>query len=337
MAFSLALTIAVFAWLFTHITGRDVVGLIRAADRPRLGLFVALSLLLQTARTLRYRIVLSAAGARPGFGRLFLVVLVRGFCVDLLPARAGELVYIYILRTRLGVELGAAAASFALAFLFDLLALAPLMAGALAVAGAGFAFSPAALWTAGGALLTATALLIALLPWGLRIAFRLAGFAPGSWRRTRRALRRLFAATHRQVGRARRRGAYAPLFGLSVLVRGLKYAALYALMLALVAQRGYSTATLPFPKVFLGLTASEMAASLPVSGLGGFGAYEFAWAFVFERLGLPSDLAKQTGVSHHLLTQLWGYGLGLAALLLLWTLRPPAGGNPRSRAPRGQT
>lgn len=323
MGFSVALTTAVFGWLFSYIAWRDVAGLIRAADPPRLGLYVALSLLLQTTRTLRYRIVLGSAGQRPGFFRFLLVVLVRGFCVDLLPARTGELVYIYLLKVRLGVELGGATASFALAFLFDLMALAPLLAGALALAGAGFAPSPAALLIAGGALLAASALLIALLPWGLRVGFRLVTPAPNRRRRARRQLRRFLASTHRQVERARARGVYAPLLGLSVVVRLLKYTALYALLLALLGPRGYSTRSLSFPKVFLGLTASEMAASLPISGLGGFGAYEGAWAFVFERLGLPANLAKETGVSHHLLTQLWGYGLGLAALLALWVTRPP--------------
>jgi len=323
MGFSLALTIAVFVWLFFHITWRDVLELMLAADAAYLGAFVALSLLLQTARTFRYRMVLSAVGQPPGFFRLFLAVLVRGFCVDLLPARTGELVYIYILRSRLGIELGAATASFALAFLFDVMALAPLVAGALALTGTGLAFSPGALLAGGGVLLAATALLIAALPWGLRIAFRLAALGPARWRRGRGRVRRFLAATHRQIGRARRRGTYAPLLGLSVLVRGLKYAALYVLLLALLAPRGYSHATLPFPQAFLGLASSEMAASLPISGIGGFGAYEGAWALVFERFGLPADLAKKTGVSHHLLTQLWGYGIGLAALLALWA-RPPA-------------
>ncbi len=322
MGFSLALTTAVFGWLFSHISAREVAEMIRAADPPRLGLFVALSLLLQTTRTLRYRVVLASADQPTGFFRLFPVVLVRGFCVDLLPARTGELVYIYLLKSRLGVELGAATASFALAFLFDLLALAPLLAGALALAGAGFTASPAALLTAGGALLAATALLIGLLPWGLRAGFGIAARAPERWRRLRTRARRFLASTHRSVVRARARGAYAPLFGLSVAVRLLKYAALYTLLLALLLPRGYTTERLPFPKVFLGLTASEMAASLPISGLAGFGAYEGAWAWVFERLGLPGDLAKQTGVSHHLLTQLWGYGLGLAALFALWAIRP---------------
>jgi hypothetical protein len=69
-----------------------------------------------------------------------------------------------------------------------------------------------------------------------------------------------------------------------------------------------------------------LAASLPVSGIGAFGAYEGAWAAAFELLGFPGHLAKLTAVSHHLFTQVYGYSLGALAflLLLLPVFRPAA-------------
>jgi len=121
------ITAGVFAVLFSQITWRDVGQLLLSIDRRLLGFFVVLSLMQHVTRTLRYHLLLKAAGQVVGLGRLFVVVLVRSFCVDLLPARTGELVYIYLLRTRLGVELGAATASFALAFLFDIMVLGPLV------------------------------------------------------------------------------------------------------------------------------------------------------------------------------------------------------------------
>ena len=320
IGFSLALSIGTFAYLFTHVTLRQVADLILAIDRPLVGLFVALSLTLQLLRTLRYRVVLKSVGEHPGFLRLFLVVLVRGLCVDLLPARLGELVYIYLLRAKLGVELGAATASFALAFLFDLMALAPLLLVALVLVGSGLEFSPAVLVGAAAVLLAAAAFAISVLPLAFRIGFAACARLPARLARFRRWSRRFMAATHRQIRRAQARGVYVPVFGLSVGVRLLKYAALYVLLAAMLRPLGYGWADWPFPKVFLGLCASEMAASLPISGIGGFGAYEGAWSLVFILLGFPEVLAKATSISHHVFTQIYAALIGVSAVVALLAL-----------------
>ncbi len=104
---------------------------------------------------------------------------------------------------------------------------------------------------------------------------------------------------------------------LSLGVRCCKYLSLYVLLLALVLPLGYLPGDFPLPKVFLGLTTAELAASLPISGIAGFGAYEGAWSLVFQLLGYPEKLSALTSISHHLLTQTFGYSLGGAAFLLL--------------------
>lgn len=320
IAFSLLLAIGVFTWLLTHVTWRQILDLILSVNRPLLGLFLILSLSMQLVRTLRYRLVLKSVGQAPGFFRLFLAVLVRGLCVDLLPARTGELVYIYLLRVKLGVELGAATASFALAFLFDLMALAPLLVIALLLVGMGTSLSPTLLGGAGVALLLLAILALRLLPTALRVGFRACALLPDRAAALHRWTRRFLAATHRQIRRARSHGIDAPLFGLSLGVRLLKYAGLYVLLLAMLHPQGYTLQSLPFPKVFLGLCAAEMAASLPISGIAGFGAYEGAWAGVFILLGFPAAMAKATSLSHHLVTQLYGYLIGIASILTLLAL-----------------
>ncbi len=310
---SAGVTVLVFSYLFSRITWGQVAGLITALDRRWLVVFVVLSFSQHLVRTWRYRLLLRAAGQVIRFWQLFVVVLVRAFCVDLLPARSGELVYVYLLKSRLGVELGAAAASFALAFLFDIMVLGPLvLLATLSVA------SPAlpgyALPVAGGVLFGCAVAAVLLLPVGLRLAFRL---LPHRLHR----LRRLAASIHRQVGRARRTGGYGPVFGLSVLVRLLKYGSMYVLLYALLNPGGILLEQMPFPPVFLGFCAAEMAASLPASGIAGFGAYEGAWMLVFRLLGFPDTLAGVTAVSHHLLTQVYGYTLGLVALAALMLCR----------------
>ena len=116
---------------------------------------------------------------------------------------------------------------------------------------------------------------------------------------------------------ARTQGIYWKVFALSLGVRCCKYLSLYVLLLALVLPLGYALRSFPLAKVFLGLCSAELAASLPVSGIAGFGAYEGAWALVFQLLGYPERIAVLTSISHHLLTQVYGYSLGALALLIL--------------------
>ncbi|MBT3295466.1 MAG: hypothetical protein HN919_10340 [Verrucomicrobia bacterium] len=316
LGFSLVLTVAVFAYLFSHISLRDVIDLILHSNRKSLALFVVLSLLMSGMRTWRYKIVLKVSGHCPSSVALYLVVLVRNFFSDLLPARLGTLIYVYVVTHRLGVPFGAAAASFALSFLFDIIALVPmlLLAG---LCSAAVVEVPAWLLLGGGGVVAVVAIgfLFALVPL-LGVGRRLLGWVVTASGGRGARLLEMWTKAEVEIRRARAAGLYLPLLLLSVGVRFLKYSSLYVLLYALVAPLGYTVAQLSVPKVFVGLCASEMAASLPISGIAGFGAYEGAWALVFGLLGFES-IAEVTGVSHHLVTQVYGYGIGIAALLVL--------------------
>ncbi len=307
---SALVTTLVFVYLFSRITWGQVAELIVALDRRWLVVFFLLSISQHLVRTWRYRLLLNAAGQSIRFGALFVVVLVRSFCVDLLPARSGELVYVYLLNARMGVDLGAATASFALAFLFDILVLGPMVLLATLSVSSPALLPGYAIPLAGMVLFCCAAAAVLLLPFCLRLAFR---SLPHRFHR----LRRLAASVHRQVGRVRRGAVYRPVIALSVLIRFLKYGSLYVLLYALLKPSGILLAQIPFPKVLLGFCSAEIAASLPASGIAGFGAYEGAWVFAFRLLGFPESLAGVTAVSHHLLTQVYGYALGLVALSVL--------------------
>ena len=116
---------------------------------------------------------------------------------------------------------------------------------------------------------------------------------------------------------ARSYNIYWKILALSFGVRLCKYLALYVLLIGLVIPIGYQFSDYPFSKVFIGLCSAELSSSLPISGIAGFGAYEGAWALVFQILGYPEKIAIITGISHHIITQLYGYSLGGLALLAL--------------------
>ena len=315
--FSLALTVSIFGYLLTEVSFEEVLQAIQNVDRNALLLFVVLSFSMSGFRTWRYALVLAISGYYPRKSALFLVTLVRNFCSDLLPARIGTLVYVYLVTTRLGVPFGAAASSFSLAFLFDLLALAPMIAAAAWLTGSTGELSRTTAIASGAVLLLIASTAVYALPSLARLAGEMVWRLPLIRPHHRAIARDALYQTNTDLRKARKAGVYGRLLALSVLVRICKYGSLYVLLFALLQPMGYELSQLSVPKVFLGLCAAEMAASLPISGIGGFGAYEGAWAWVFGLLGFPQHTANLTAITHHLLTQVYGYLLGAVALLVL--------------------
>lgn len=316
LVFSLLTTAAVFTYLAKTVSIDQLLSIIRGIHLPWVALFLFLSFSMSLMRTWRYQVALNAAGHHPGSLALFLITVVRNFFSDLLPARLGTLIYIYLVQTRLGIPFGAAATSFAFAFVFDMIALAVLIIPAvLVVSSEAIALGPALIFSA--LLLVGSLATLHLLPnllyWAqLILRNKMARFVP-----LREPLVKALNGFQADVILARKQSIFWRIFALSICVRCCKYLCLYTLLLALVVPLGFTVPDFPLPKVFLGLCSAELAASLPISGIAGFGAYEGAWALVFQLLGYSEQIASLTAVSHHLVSQVYGYGLGVFALLIL--------------------
>jgi uncharacterized membrane protein YbhN (UPF0104 family) len=314
---SLALTAGLLVALLGKVDVHEVVDWLVRVDRRYYAIYVALSVAGLLARAFRYQLLLAGSVA---FVPLVLVTAARNFLVDLLPARIGSLSYVYLLTRRFGAPLDPVLSSFVLTFLYDALAMTVLLGVALALELGRF--------EAGAALGAATAVIAVLV---LAVFMRLAAslrFAAARLRAVERpwaqaAALRLddIAAEVERSGGARQT---LGLIALSVLIRFVKFGAYWSLLLGVVREHGLSVADLPFWKVFLGIAGAELSATLPIHGLAGFGTYETAWALGFASLGLPPRVAILSGFATHLLSQLYDYSVGLAALAvaLAWSRKP---------------
>ena len=67
---------------------------------------------------------------------------------------------------------------------------------------------------------------------------------------------------------------------------------------------------------FVAFVSAEASASLPISGLMGFGAYEAVWSliFSFSEVEIPSLTVLIFAI--HIITQVIGYSLGFLALIV---------------------
>ncbi|MGH7819173.1 MAG: lysylphosphatidylglycerol synthase domain-containing protein, partial [Candidatus Binatia bacterium] len=247
---------------------------------------------------------------RAPFLPLMLVTAARNFLVDLLPARVGSLSYVYLLTRRVGVPLEPVLSSFLLSFVYDLLAMALLLAVALSLEFGRFR---------GAATL---AMLLVVFAAGSVIAF---AFLAPALRLAARVLRRLRTAIARKAADVLSQTAtetaavggparISALLALSFVIRLLKFGAYWMLLLAVLHERGTTAADLPFWTVFLGIAGAELAATLPLHGIAGFGTYEAAWTIGFTQLGVDRDTAILSGFATHLISQAWDYSTGVVAL-----------------------
>jgi len=312
---SLAVTVGLFAWL---LADTDVAGLAALARQAGPGPLVAFAALMAASilvRAARFRVLL---GPTVPLSLLAGITMVRNLFVDLLPARAGELSFVYLLTTRAARPVEEALATIVLCVLLDVIALAPLLL--LAVLAIGGAVASMKVLVVGSIALAALAYLALRLaaPVSLRAARLAERRAPGRIARLAPRLRLL--ADSLATARTSRR--LLPAFVLSVLLRVCKYGSVYCLMLAVLTPLGYTVSRLAVVPVFVAAVSAEIAAALPLHGLGGFGTYETAWTLTFSRLGFPRDHAIASGVLGHLFGQLAEYIVG--AVALVWIMRPAA-------------
>lgn len=314
--FTIGITLWVFTYLFSVVAIGDILSAIKTSSFYYLAIFFLFSMIMSIGRTWRYMLFLNISGHNPGRTAMFLVTLARNFFSDLLPARLGTLVYIYLTQTRLGIPFGVAASSFALSFIFDVIVLVLMVIGTSM-------FISSALLTPGimiASSLMALIICIAILFW-LPNGLHWLGANIGKLSRLpnnfREKCKEGLISTGTEIMHIKNHNVYTQTIALSVIVRLGKYLSLYALLLAIVIPLGFKVVDFPFNKVFLGLCGAELSASLPISGIAGFGAYEGTWAFIFQMLGYEAKLSVLTSVTHHLISQIYGYLLGVAALLTL--------------------
>lgn len=314
--FSVLISVGFFFYFFSTVSFKEVIAVVRGVSAAYVIVFLFFSFAMSLCRTWRYSLIMEASGYRIFTFALFLVTLARNFFSDLLPARLGTLVYIYLVQNRLGLPFGVAAASFGLSFIFDILTLGFLILLAALMISSKL-IPPLMIITGGVIIVVVSGSVLFCLPVILNILGRICLTLLPIGEKYRLKFHGAMADTRRDVEAARRQGIYWKIFFLSLGVRCYKYLSLYALLLALVIPLGFTTQSFPLAKVFLGLCSAELAASLPISGIAGFGAYEGAWSLVFQMFGYSEQIAFLTSISHHLITQVYGYLLGVLALLLL--------------------
>ncbi len=311
---SIGITLALAAYFFSNHSFKDVISAIRNVPLSYIFSFLCFSTLMSIFRTWRYYLLLLINGYKVPKLSLFFITLVRNLFSDLLPARLGTLIYIYLVRTRLGVPLGAGTASYSYSFLFDLIGNCPIILFCIISLTMPEQIPTKALLGGVFFLLIVTVILIKILPVFVAYGAKITDTSTYS---SLRNISDILKDTEKSLLEVQRAKMYDRIFLLSISIRLAKYAGLYVFLLGLGVSLGLEEKMLDPGISLIGLLSAEFAASLPISGIAGFGAYEGAWAFTFTLLGIDLRIAEMTAVSHHLFTQVYGYSIGIASMLIL--------------------
>jgi uncharacterized membrane protein YbhN (UPF0104 family) len=314
-----AVSVLIVWLLMRGMSWQRLVESLLSASPGRLALYGAIGFVGVWLRAIRFRILLPEP--KPASGPVFLATAVQNALGDLVPARLASLgSYVWLLKQRLAVSAESAASTFIVSFALDLVTLGPFLLLAVAVR---FAIAGPAGgsrlhlgWTAAfGAVFFAAA---AITVWWLGPLTKVLGRLPrvlargreGGWARAAASLDRI--ATSMEI--VRRGSAPVRLLAISLAIRLAKYAALFALTESLLAGTGYAA---PHPDpwdLVIGISATELVASLPIPAIGQFGVWEGGMVGVLVIMGFSREPATLVAFGIHGITTAYEYLLGFLAL-----------------------
>ena len=325
-------------WLLMRgLSWGQLAGSILSASPAGLGLYGAIALGALWLRAIRFRMLLPEP--KPSSGPVFLATVIQNALGDLVPARLASLgSYVWLMKRRLAVAVDSAASTFIVSFVLDLVTLGPLLLIAVAVrfgiaAPAGGSQLPMGWAAAFGAIFFAVS---AAAAWWLGPLVRVFGRLPralargreeSGWTRIASSLERI--ASSLEI--VRRGGALLRLLAVSLAIRLTKYAALFALTESLLAKSGYAGAH-PDPwDLIIGVSATELIASLPIPAIGQFGVWEGGMVGVLVLMGFSREPATLVAFGLHGITTAYEYLLALLSLGMLLVLSKKRSGTPESQ------
>jgi uncharacterized protein (TIRG00374 family) len=304
---AVVITLVLISILLSQISIGDVVKTLASLDPVFVVLGFVFYLFSYLFRALRFQVLLNK---KVNLHDLFTIVCVHNMVNNILPARTGELSYVYLVKK--SVSTGEGIATLTIARIFDVMVISILffisgiMLGELPVV-----ISDAFLVIAIFLIIVVSLLIISIykskdfMDNTERIAnkynlkrFRGAEFLIEKGNET---------ASSFAVIQSKKVFFYSFLFSLFLWV--FQFYSNYVLLKAM-------DINLPIASVVLGSTLSLFANILPIPNIGAFGVYEGAWTISFMSLGMSKEMAITSGFVTHIATiayflVLGGYGLAM--------------------------
>ena len=294
------------AILLSQVQIADIIVTIAKIDIPYLIAGFILYACSYLFRALRFYALLHG---RIGLRDLFSIVCIHNMMNNLLPARTGELSYIYLVRHRIAVSDGIA--SLMIARVFDLIAISTLFfIAAISSRNLPDAISRSLPYIA-------TLMLIAISSLFL-IAYK-GSFVQNLRHRQKIKILKFLAEKLEEIIESfdmiKSKNVVIYCFFSSMVIWVCLYFTVYVLLISV-------NVNLSLKLIILGATFSLLINILPIPSIGNFGPYEGVWALAFFSFGLPKIKAISTGFMIHIVITIYYLILGCYGFIKLRSLKP---------------
>jgi len=255
---------------------------------------------------------------------MFFVALVRNAFNMVLPARTGELSYIYVLKRKFKFPIEIGVSTLMIVLVFDLVIVFSLIVISIIVMLVN-KYSPSFLAVISIAFILLVILLLALFHLSKVIRFLLAvinkilsKYRIGKNKIVLYIYRKL-VDINKNIEIIQRRKIYLKVYLSSIVIRVLKFTAYYILVIAILKPVGYDFKDISFWMIFLATVAAEISAVLPTHALAGFGTYEGAFLLAIGILGFSiTGIAwEAVAFSYHIISLTFAVALGLISMIIL--------------------
>ena len=298
------ISIAILYIFFRDISINDIKKAFSNIPIIYLFLFILLYIIGAILRAIKYNVLISK---KLKFKDIFLITLVRNFSVDLLPARSAALIFYSYLTKKKGIPLEEGASSFIVSMFYDALALSLLL-------GTMFFFvktqmNQILIYIGLSFIFVVSIIIIFFTDNIINLLLKIKLINEIS------KLKNILININEYLIEHKKNSERIYLFFLSFIIRFIKYISAYILFIGIVKITGSIQSLSMFS---FGLAGTELSSLLPIQGLGGFGTWELAFAFVFKSLGIHGNVdPRLTGLVIHITTQVWEYSIGLLAFLYI--------------------
>lgn len=291
--YSIIVTIALIAILLSQIKMGDVIATLADIEPLYLVIGCGVYVLSYFFRALRFHILLNK---EVGIKDLFNIVCIHNMVNSILPARTGELSYVYLLKKRHNKTAGAGAATLITARLFDMITILMLFFISTLFVSTRFDTPAEVRWMIIALMFMVVLMLIITISQGHAFVMLLRKIAIHLGMDKIRILDYVF----RKMDEATESFSemHRGTFVWSALVSIVLWLVLHSVNYTLIIAMGID---MTFWTVLFASTFALTTTILPVQGIGGFGTIEGGWAIGFIIMGVPKEVAISSGFSVHII------------------------------------
>ena len=288
---------------------------------PSLVIGLVLMFSIDFFKALRQNLLLGKDRVR--FGDMFLISLIRNAFNMVLPARTGELSYIYVLKRKFKIPIEIGVSTLAIGLIFDLIIVFSMIIISIIIVGINrYEISSTNIILIAIGLLVITIVLLFFLSKIVRVLIKILEMLLRKYKtlKSKKAFIYVYEKIieiNKSIIIIQQRKIYWKVYLLSVVTRILKFTSFYFLIHATLYPLGYTFAELSFWVIFLATVAAEFSAVLPTHAIAGFGTYEGAFALAFIALGFNEQISIIVGFNYHIINLLETVVLGIIAMTLI--------------------